>query len=67
MVEILHELGNSPLLAALGLVTLLALVVAPIVLRMAGLTGAQIVQLLSATMNFLIELVRQFRQENNGK
>lgn len=57
---------NSPYLAALGLLVLLALILAPIALRLAGLTGDQVVRLLQATMQFILEVIKDFRNSNSN-
>lgn len=65
--EILHTLASSPLLALLGLLVVVALLAAPLALRAAGLTGGQVVELLKATMAFVVEAVRAFRASNADK
>lgn len=52
-------------LAVFGLCVLLAVVLAPVALRIAGLTGAQIIELLRATMEFVVTVVREFRDGNS--
>lgn len=62
--RLIAVLSSSPALALLGLALLVALVFAPAALRLAGLSGLQIVELLRSTMTFVVELVRQFRAQN---
>jgi len=64
MVEILNAIAASPALALLGAACLLFLLLAPIALRIAGLTGRQIVDTLAMTWQMIIGLVRAFREEN---
>lgn len=62
-----QKLLDNPLLAAAGLVVLLLILLLPLALRLAGLTGAQILELLRATMAFIIEAIKTFRSTNNGE
>jgi len=62
----MQQILENPLLAALGALVLLAVILAPAALRVAGLTGGQIIELLKATMQFIVEVVRSFRSENKS-
>ena len=62
----LSHYSGDVLVAALGLVVLLILAV-PVALKLAGLSGQQIVDVLSLTLQFFINLVREFRARNTGK
>lgn len=62
--DALDALGRSPLLAAVGLLVVLAILLAPIALRLAGLSGGQIAELLKSTMSFVVLLIREFRTSN---
>lgn len=64
VVEILNTVSSSPLLAIVGLVAILAIVLAPIALRVAGLTGSQIIELLRSTMSFIVQVIHEFRASN---
>ena len=67
MENILSIIANSPVLAFLGALVILALVLIPIILRLAGLTGEQIVQVLIAMQENARATIREFRQQNiNG-
>lgn len=66
MVEILHEIGSSPVLAFVGAALLLALLLLPVALKLAGLSGQQIVDTLTITGRILIDLVKAFRDENRS-
>lgn len=59
--DVLNAIANSPLLAVIGLIVVLALVFTPAVLSLAGLTGSQIIELLTETMRFVISLVKELR------
>lgn len=64
----LEEIGNAltgtPALACLGVLVIVAVLIAPLLLSLAGLTGAQIVKLLRETMKFVMDVVRAFRRSN---
>jgi len=62
--DVIIAISSIPGLALLGFAVLCALVFAPLVLSVAGLTGAQILALLTRTMQFLVDLVKEFRAEN---
>jgi len=57
---------QAPLVVVLALVLLLGLALLPIALRIAGLSGSQIVDTLALTLQFGINLIRAFRDENRG-
>jgi len=59
--EVVHELAKSPLLAALGALVVVAVVLIPISLRVAGLSGAQIASVLKNVASVAVQLVRAFR------
>jgi len=65
MQQILTILSTSPLLALIGLTCVLAFVFTPAVLSLAGLTGVQIIELLRATMEFVLQVIREFRHTNS--
>lgn len=67
MPNILQAIAASPLLAIVGLVVLLAIILAPIALSIAGLTGAQIIELLKSTMAFIIQVIHEFRASNSDE
>lgn len=59
-------LPNVPadaILIALGIIALVVLFV-PVVLRLAGLTGQQISDVIGLTLQFFINLVKEFRAQN---
>jgi len=60
------DLSTIPTTLVLGVFGVLALIVLliPIVLKIAGLTGQQIVDVLSLTMQFFVNIVREFRAQN---
>ena len=60
----MQQLLTNPIFAALGLLVLLGVLLAPVALRLAGLSGTQIIELLRATMEFIVEVVREFRIQN---
>jgi hypothetical protein len=64
--DVLTEIANTPALALLGGVVVMATLLAPAALALAGLTGAQIIDLLKSTMQFVIELIKAFRDENKN-
>lgn len=63
MAEIIKALPAYVVLGVAGIAALVLLLV-PIALRLAGLTGQQIADTLSLTMQFAINLVREFREQN---
>lgn len=68
MVQILQWLEKQPGLAALGALVVLAIVFLPVALRVAGLTGSQIVQVIQLTLQFFVNLTAGLRNQNkNGK
>lgn len=66
MNEILQSIGSSPALALLGAGVLVTIILIPVFLRLAGLSGAQIIDLISITWRMVIDLVRAFREENKS-
>ena len=60
--------SNLPASLIVGLAGLLVLIVLglPLALRVAGLTGQQIADLLALTMQFFINLVHEFRSQNRN-
>lgn len=68
MLQLLQWLEKQPGLAALGALVLVFFVLAPLVLRLAGLTGTQIVTVIKLTFQFFVNLAAGLRDENkNGK
>jgi len=65
--DVINALAASPVLAIIGLVVVLSIVFAPGVLSLAGLTGAQIIDLLKSTMRFIVQLIHEFRTSNTNK
>jgi len=66
--ELLKSVSESPVLALLGAGVLLVVILIPVFLRLAGLSGAQIIDVLAMTGRMIVDLVRAFREENsNGK
>jgi len=65
--DIINAIAGSPLLAIVGLVVIVSIVLAPAALSLAGLTGAQIIDLLKSTMQFIISLIHEFRSSNADK
>jgi len=59
----LSKVPETVILAFLIVATVLILFV-PIALRVAGLTGQQIADLLTSTMRFFINLLQAFRAQN---
>lgn len=67
--DILAALHNLPASLVIGLFALFVLLVLciPLTLRVAGLTGQQIADLLSLTMQFFINLAHELRAQNKGQ
>jgi hypothetical protein len=65
MVEIIKAFPAVVIVEVVGLLVVLVLFV-PISLRIAGLSGQQIVDSLSFTLRFFVEIVREFRNENKS-
>jgi len=49
------------------IVALVFVLLVPIALRVAGLSGAQITDVLKLTMQFCLNLIEEFRKENQQK
>lgn len=64
--DVLHDAPASLVLGALGLLVLLILAV-PLALKIAGLSGQQISDLLSLTLQFFINLLHEFRAQNSER
>ena len=64
--QITLDLSMLPANVIFGVVIVAAVIVllVPISLKLAGLTGAQIAEVLSLTMQFFVNLVREFRAQN---
>ena len=58
---------QNPLILAVLIVLITGLLLVPLALRLAGLTGAQIAALLAQTMQYAISLVHEFRSQNADK
>lgn len=63
LAEILKAAPQSLILGALGIVAIVVIIL-PISLRVAGLTGQQIADLLTLTMQFFVNLLQEFRSQN---
>jgi len=61
MQAFLNSVAGSPALALLGGLIVVALFAAPIALKLAGLSGSQIVALLKYTAETVVALVRAYR------
>lgn len=57
------NLPENVVIAALALLALV-IVLVPLALRLAGLTGQQIVDVLQLTLQFFLNLVAQMRNQN---
>lgn len=66
MSDLLGQITANPVLAFLGALVVIALVLVPVFLRLAGLSGAQIIELVNVTWRNIIDLVHAFREENKG-
>lgn len=64
MQDIFNAIAASPALAWLGAGVLLLVLFAPIALKIAGLSGAQIVELLRTTAAFAVNFVVALRCED---
>jgi len=67
--QIVLDLSKWPTEAILGAIAILGLIVllVPVALKFAGLTGQQIADVLNLTMQFFINLVAEFRAQNKDK
>lgn len=65
MAEIIKALPAGVLVGIVGIVAALVLLV-PISLRLAGLTGQQIADTISLTLQFFVNIVREFRAQNKS-
>lgn len=65
MQEILATISNSAALALLGAGVLLVVLIAPVALRLAGLSGAQIVETLKLTLQFAVDAIKVFRHTDS--
>ena len=62
--QLIHEALNSPVFAALGVAFLIAIVLAPALLSLAGLSPVQILAVINATLQALLQAIREVRGEN---
>jgi len=62
-VDWLKSLPESLILGVLGIAAMIVLLV-PITLKLAGLSSQQIVDVLTLTMQFCVNLIREFRAQN---
>lgn len=62
MSAIAKAIEASPVLAILGFALLVALIVLPLALALAGLTGSQILTLFKASFDFVLQLIRDLRK-----
>jgi len=62
-------LAQAPQDVILGVMIVLVifLIAMPVALRFAGLSGQQIADLLSLTLQFFVNLLHEFRADNQGK
>lgn len=65
MTQVLQALPQTLILGALLIVALLVLLI-PITLRIAGLTGAQIIDAFTITFNAFLSIVKEFREQNKN-
>lgn len=63
IIEFLKTVPQTLLLGVFGIGAIVVIIV-PITLRIAGLTGQQIIDLLTLTMQFFINLAREFKAQN---
>jgi len=66
VLEIIKDIPQTVLSGSIVAIVVLFLFV-PIALRVAGLSGQQIQDVLAMTTRFFLELVREFRAENKDK
>jgi len=66
VLEIIKDIPQTVLSGSIVAMVVLFLFV-PIALRVAGLSGQQIQDVLAMTTRFFLELVREFRAENKEK
>jgi hypothetical protein len=59
--SVLQSIVSNPVLAVIGFAVVIVVLFAPIALRIAGLSGAQIVDLLKATAGFAVNLASVLR------
>lgn len=62
----MEELLKSPLLAAIGGLVVLAVIGVPLALRLAGLSGEQIVTVIRETLGTAKDIIRALRNINNN-
>lgn len=65
MEQIITSITDNPVLALLGAAVLLTILLMPIVLHIAGLSGAQIVETLKLTLKFFVDVVKAFRDTDS--
>lgn len=66
MLDMISKLPQE-VLSGLIVATVVLVLFVPLALRVAGLTGQQIADLLTLTMQFFINLAREFRAQNKDK
>lgn len=59
----MSNVPENVIIAFIAIVALLVVIV-PLALRLGGLTGQQVVDVITLTLQFFINLVREFRAQN---
>jgi len=63
MIDAISKLSPTIVLGCVGIIALFLLLI-PVALKIAGLTGQQITDTLALTMQFFVNIVREFRAQN---
>lgn len=66
MDNIVQAILSSAVFPVMGLAAMLTILLIPLVLRLAGLSGKQIVDTIALTLQFFRGLVQSFRDENKN-
>jgi len=62
----MEQLLSSPVLALLGALLVLLIIAVPLALRLAGLSGKQIVEVITLTLQFLVNFAQSLRDDNRA-
>ena len=61
MENLVHSIVTNPAFAALGFGVFMVILLAPLALRLAGLSGSQIVQVLTETIHHAAQIIKALR------
>lgn len=63
--KVIEQLGQNGILAALVIVAIVIILV-PLILRLSGLSGSQIVDVIKLTLQFFVNIAQEYRAQNQA-